>query len=110
MCATCGCGAETHEHEHDHEREAHARPHRDQQLLEIGQHGLAKNERIAEQNRGWLKARRVVLLNLVSSPGSGKTSLLERTIGEAGLATAVIEGDQATERDATRIRAAGAPA
>jgi hydrogenase nickel incorporation protein HypB len=113
MCATCGCGADTHEHEHhehEHEQQRHATAHRDRHLLEIEQDVLAKNGRIAEQNRGWLKARRVVLLNLVSSPGSGKTSLLERTVGEAGLVTAVIEGDQATERDAARIRAAGAPA
>ena len=51
-------------------------------------------------------------VNLVSSPGAGKTTLLERTIRELALdrELVVIEGDQATARDAERIRAAGARA
>ena len=67
---------------------------------------------LAERNRGWLAGREILALNLVSSPGSGKTSLLERTIREIGgqLAISVIEGDQATLNDAERIRATGAPA
>lgn len=73
---------------------------------------LAKNDALAERNRTWLAERRIVALNLVSSPGSGKTTLLERTIRELGadLPMVVIEGDQATENDSTRIRAAGARA
>ncbi len=61
---------------------------------------------------GWPAGREILALNLVSSPGSGKTSLLERTIREIGadLAIGVIEGDQATLNDAARIRATGAPA
>jgi hydrogenase nickel incorporation protein HypB len=73
---------------------------------------LAENDRIAAANRAWLAARRVLALNLVSSPGAGKTTLLERTIrdlrGEVPLA--VIEGDQETPIDAERIRATGCPA
>jgi hydrogenase nickel incorporation protein HypB len=73
---------------------------------------LDKNGRLAEQNRGWLEGRGVLAYNLVSSPGSGKTSLLERTIRDLGGAfkISVIEGDQATDNDARRIEAAGAPA
>ena len=72
---------------------------------------LDKNNRFAESNRAWFAAHGVVALNLVSAPGSGKTTLLERTIREKGgaLGVRVIEGDQATELDANRIRAAGAP-
>jgi len=70
---------------------------------------LAKNNLLAERNRGWFAGRGVLALNLMSSPGAGKTTLLERTIRELGreLPIAVIEGDQATQRDAERIRAAG---
>ena len=73
---------------------------------------LARNDARASENRRWFAERRVLALNLVSSPGSGKTTLLERTIARlAGRRpVAVIEGDQQTSRDADRIRAAGAPA
>src|SRR5205814_8115642 len=73
---------------------------------------LAKNKLLAERNRGWLDGRGIVALNLMSSPGSGKTTLLEQTIARVGeeLGISVIEGDQATLRDAERIRAAGAAA
>jgi hydrogenase nickel incorporation protein HypB len=71
---------------------------------------LAKNAAIAAQNRDFFAARRILALNLMSSPGSGKTTLLERAIrdlrGRAEIS--VIEGDQATARDAERIRASGA--
>ena len=67
---------------------------------------------LAERNRGWLDGREILALNLVSSPGSGKTSLLERTIRDlkGDVPISVIEGDQATLNDAERIRATGAPA
>jgi hydrogenase nickel incorporation protein HypB len=73
---------------------------------------LAKNQRAAEQNRGFFAGRRCLSLNFVSSPGAGKTTLLERTIRELGgrHRFAVIQGDQATDRDAERVRRAGAPA
>jgi hydrogenase nickel incorporation protein HypB len=75
----------------------------------VGRAVLEKNERLAEFNRGWLAGRRVLALNLVSSPGAGKTTLLERTVRELGadLPVSVIEGDQETDHDARRIRAAG---
>jgi hydrogenase nickel incorporation protein HypB len=73
---------------------------------------LARNQLLAERNRGWFAGRGVLALNLVSSPGSGKTSVLERTIrdNQGRWPFAVIEGDQATQNDAERIRAAGADA
>jgi len=73
---------------------------------------LAKNDVIAERNRAWFDGREILALNLVSSPGAGKTALLERTIRDLGaeVPISVIEGDQQTLNDALRIRAAGAPA
>ena len=73
---------------------------------------LGKNDAIAARNRGWFEGREVLALNFVSSPGSGKTALLEATIKalKGQVAISVIEGDQMTTNDANRIRAAGAPA
>ncbi|HJL15580.1 MAG TPA: hydrogenase nickel incorporation protein HypB [Sandaracinaceae bacterium LLY-WYZ-13_1] len=81
-------------------------------MIELEQAILGENDRLAELNRAFLRGRRVLALNLVSSPGAGKTSLLERTIRafDGALPLAVLEGDQATDRDAERIRAAGADA
>jgi hydrogenase nickel incorporation protein HypB len=73
---------------------------------------LSKNDAFAATNRSRLQNAGVFALNLVSSPGSGKTSLLVRTITDLKekWPIAVIEGDQQTSRDADRIRATGAPA
>ena len=73
---------------------------------------LGKNDALAAANRRSFAARGIFALNLVSSPGSGKTTLLCKTIEALRhtLPLAVIEGDQQTECDAQRIRAAGAPA
>lgn len=72
---------------------------------------LAANDAWAEENRKLLGARGAVMLNLIGSPGAGKTALLERTIGllAGRVAVAVIEGDVATSRDAERIGKTGAP-
>ena len=72
---------------------------------------LAKNDALAAKNRAWFAGREILALNLVSSPGSGKTALLEATIRDlkSEQALFVIEGDQATANDGERIRAAGAP-
>jgi hydrogenase nickel incorporation protein HypB len=74
---------------------------------------LDQNDRVAAHNRSHFDAHGVLAINLMSSPGSGKTSLLEATIkalqgGQVRIA--VIEGDLATENDAARIRACGVPA
>jgi len=73
---------------------------------------LSKNDAFAHANRIRLRRANIFALNFVSSPGSGKTSLLIRTINDLGdrWPVAVIEGDQQTNRDAERIRATGAPA
>ncbi len=101
-----------HEHHHEHEHD-HGHDHGGQsRLVKIEQDLLSKNDAYAAANRASFNAAGVLALNLVSSPGSGKTSLLAATIvrlkGE--LPVAVIEGDQQTSMDAERIRATGAPA
>ncbi len=95
MCVTCGCGGE-----------------QETELLLVEQRLLAKNDALADHVRLSLAARRVTAVNLMSSPGAGKTSLLERTISALPppLEVSVIEGDQETSCDADRIRAAGARA
>ena len=113
MCATCGCedgGGATVEHEHVLAQ----RPVGGVTLtLDVETRLLAKNDARAAGNRRWFAERDILALNLMSSPGAGKTSLLVRTIRELAadgdLAIAVIEGDQETANDAERIRAAGAP-
>lgn len=79
--------------------------------IELEHKILAKNDLIAAQNRGWLKGRNILALNLVSSPGAGKTTLLTRTITDLQhrIPMTVIEGDQETANDAQRIQATGCP-
>ena len=80
-------------------------------LVELETDILAKNDGFARRNRAALAAIGAFTLNLVSSPGSGKTSLLVRTLEMLGdTPLAVSEGDQQTTNDADRIRATGAPA
>ncbi len=117
-----------HDHADDHAHDddgghppdhAHGRQHEDgnadapapTRTIDIQQQVLAKNDGLAAHNRAWLAERGVVALNMMSSPGSGKTSLLVRTIGEvhSERAVGVIEGDQETLLDAERIRATGCP-
>jgi hydrogenase nickel incorporation protein HypB len=126
MCGTCGCGqedgvtytkpGETHHHHHHHTHENgeahdHRHGHHHEREIQLEIDVLTKNNLTAERNRGYLEALNVKSLNLVSSPGSGKTSLLERTIidlaGEMDFY--IIEGDQQTTNDADRIKQAGAP-
>ena len=73
---------------------------------------LGENDRVAAHNRAHFDGNGVLALNLMSSPGAGKTSLLEATIRalDGRLRVAVVEGDLATENDAARIRACGVPA
>ena len=114
MCATCGCGSDqVHVHGeiiHAHEHHHHDDPAPQARTVSLEQDILAKNRLLAERNRGWFAGREVFAVNLMSSPGAGKTSILERTIRELGdtLPISVLEGDQATSADAERIRATGA--
>jgi len=104
MCDTCGC-AITDSNRHLIEAQEH-------QTIEVLENLLAENDTQAEHNRAHFDARGVLAINLMSSPGSGKTSLLEATIKAlpAGLHVAVIEGDLETENDAERIRRHGVTA
>lgn len=118
MCITCGCSGDGHHlhghegHDHDHSADHHHEHHdRDSRVITLEQDILHKNQLLAERNRGFFEARGITALNLVSSPGSGKTSILERTLTDLYPAQpcAVIEGDQQTSCDADRIKATGAP-
>jgi hydrogenase nickel incorporation protein HypB len=106
-------------HRHDHGADirgplgvAHAPGIAPARIVQIERDILEMNNRHAHANRQWLADRGIFALNLVSSPGSGKTALLVKTIQalHGCLAAAVIEGDQQTSRDADRVRATGAPA
>ena len=80
--------------------------------IEIGKKILSANEQYAQQNRVFLAEKKKLCLNMISSPGSGKTTILTKTITElmGKIAIGVIEGDLRTELDAQRIRATNAPA
>jgi hydrogenase nickel incorporation protein HypB len=81
-------------------------------VITIERKVLEKNDELARQNRALLERHGIFAINVVSSPGAGKTSLLERTLGHlAGrLAVAVIEGDVQTDIDAQRIAKYNVPA
>jgi len=100
-----------HEHAHDHPLDAAAGAGVTR-LVSVERDILEKNDAIAAENRHDLQATKTLALNLVSSPGSGKTALLVETLKRIGdkYPVAVIEGDQETTADADRIRATGAPA
>ncbi|MBI5006188.1 MAG: hydrogenase nickel incorporation protein HypB [Nitrosomonadales bacterium] len=91
---------------------AHAPGLSQARMVQIERDILSRNDGYAEENRSYLAAHGIFALNLVSSPGSGKTSLLVKTIAALNneLKLAVIEGDQQTDNDAARIRATGATA
>lgn len=113
MCATCGCdtGAVStiHHHGHDHNHSHDHEHHHHKTIVDVEQDVLHQNNLLAERNRGYFDAKNILAMNLVSSPGSGKTSLLERTLIDLKneMDFAVIEGDQQTTNDADRIHATG---
>jgi hydrogenase nickel incorporation protein HypB len=94
MCDVCGCGDTARVPVEMHERL------------------LSGNERTAAHNRAHFRAHGVVAINLMGSPGAGKTAILEATARTLGRTRrlAAITGDLETERDAVRLRAAGIPA
>jgi hydrogenase nickel incorporation protein HypB len=136
MCTDCGCNElgsiaidgvkvsdtlheHTHSHldqfghtyEHSHFPEQHGHRH----IMPIHQEILAKNDRIADQNRNFFRDRGVLTLNLLSSPGAGKTALIERMAQDLPkldrpVKMSVIVGDLATDNDAQRLRCAGTTA
>lgn len=126
MCKTCGCGSagtpgaqshhhgdhshpHTHEGNHDHDH-PHDHNHAHTRLVTVEQRILAANDAAADANRRWLSERGVVALNLISSPGTGKTLLLEKTLDrlKGRIGCAVITGDLRTDNDARRLMNRGA--
>jgi len=109
MCETCGCNL-THGNEHLVAEHGYlAQTSSGRESVEVLQGLLDANDQQARHNREHFDRHRVLAINLMSSPGAGKTSLLETTIdafaGEMNMA--VIEGDLETENDAMRIRDKG---
>lgn len=81
-------------------------------IVELRQGILKKNDELARGLRGQFEAAGVLVLNLVSSPGTGKTAFLERTLRElvaSGARAAALVGDLETDNDARRLAASGAP-
>lgn len=80
-------------------------------IVEVRQHVLKKNDMLARQLRTRFEAAGVCVVSLVSSPGSGKTALLEYTLGALAPSArvAALVGDLATDRDADRLRRSGVP-
>ena len=114
MCKECGCGeggrvqingcdAATHAHSHEHGGHHHAGN------LHIPL--LDANDRQAERNRGYFEAKNIGVVNIFSSPGSGKTTLIGETVRRLGdrHRIAVIVGDLATDNDAKRLQESGIP-
>lgn len=99
---------EHHHHDHDHQ---HDHSHNTIREIDLERDILHKNDLLAERNKGYFEAKNIFAINLVSSPGSGKTSLLERTIADlkSEISFEVIEGDQQTTNDANRIAALEIP-
>lgn len=108
-----------HEHGPDHQHEnSHHHPHvhnhhhhESKSVIQLEKDILSKNQLLAERNRGYFAAKKMVALNMVSSPGSGKTAILERTLQDlkGKFPCYVIEGDQQTLNDAMRIKATDTP-
>ncbi len=107
MCDTCGCNITP-----GNEHLARQKNPQGQDAVTVLKSLLSANDREAAHNREHFDRHGVLALNLMSSPGSGKTLLLEATIEalQDEFRIAVIEGDLETENDAARIRAKGVPA
>jgi hydrogenase nickel incorporation protein HypB len=129
MCKDCGCGLDggevkvgghSHEHGHGHEHHHHSHDHphppehdhtHGSQMVNLNRSLMEKNDRLAERNRGFFNAKKLLVLNIVSSPGSGKTTFIRETAArlEGKLRVGVIVGDLATDNDAARLKAAKIP-
>lgn len=108
MCETCGCGEHDHPHNHVDDHHDH---HTQKKVVDLNIDIMNHNNIEAAMNRGFFMGRKIFCINMVSSPGSGKTTILEKTIGKliTGNIVYVIEGDQQTFLDSDRIKKAGAP-
>ena len=114
MCEDCGCSiTDSRLETEENLQTVHANPQlNDSKTVDVIRKILHKNDHEADHNRAHFEKENILAINLMSSPGSGKTSLLEvladRT--ERGFDFGVIEGDLQTSRDADRITAKGIPA
>jgi hydrogenase nickel incorporation protein HypB len=102
----------THHHDHSHPHGHDHHTHASKKTIDINADILSGNDITAAMNRRFFEGRSVFCINLVSSPGSGKTTILENTIRQLSGSGKiyVIEGDQQTLLDSARIEKAGAPA
>ncbi len=141
MCEHCGCGqasnfnvtgpdsahtthwhthidarGRVYSHSHPHESLHTHKPVQEQtaqaRTVSVTESIIAHNNKLAERTRGFLRARKIRAINIVSSPGAGKTTLIEATLERlrGRRRCAVIVGDLATQRDAERIRKHGVQA
>ncbi|NBB69268.1 MAG: hydrogenase nickel incorporation protein HypB [Alphaproteobacteria bacterium] len=118
MCGSCGCSGQEDANTATGRGDARGRADRasddatSDRVISLELDLLAKNDALAAANRRRLLAQRTLGLNLMSSPGAGKTTLLVATIEALvdRLPIGVVEGDQATNNDAARIRATGVSA
>jgi len=108
MCETCGCSI-TEGNKHLVEKGG---KHEHDGTVEVLKNLLHENDHAAGHNREHFDRHQVLAVNLMSSPGSGKTALLEATIERLAdrYRIGVVEGDLETENDAARIRDKGVPA
>ncbi|MCK9455594.1 MAG: hydrogenase nickel incorporation protein HypB [Sulfurimonas sp.] len=115
MCKDCGCsivedvhshdGNHSHDHHHEH---LHDNPQlNDPKTISVITKILDKNDQEAGHNREHFNSQGVLCINLMSSPGSGKTALLEALSDLDEFKFSVIEGDLQTSRDADRLKAKG---
>ena len=119
MCLECGCsvrGSDINGHDHsDEHQKAHEHLHHNPQLndaktISVIKKILDKNDLEAEHNRVHFDSKKILGINLMSSPGSGKTTLLEYLSEVADFKFCVVEGDLETNRDANRLKAKNIPA
>ncbi len=112
MCDTCGCNLTSANQHLVTDGGRLSRTASGGEAVEVLQGLLHENDHQASHNRDHLDGHRILTINLMSSPGSGKTALLEATIEalQGEFKIGVIEGDLETENDAERIRRKGVPA
>ena len=117
MCGICGCSTNAedltdhqlrHDHrdheDHDHDHHAHI-----DNLIQVEQDIFANNNQLAKNNEKYFSNHKILTLNIMSSPGSGKTTFLSKTISDlrSEVDIAVIVGDQYTNLDAELIKTSG---
>ena len=127
MCTECGCSITDHDHDHSHEHShgdshdssSHQAAHEtlshnpqlnDSKTISVIKKILDKNDQEARHNRAHFDKNGVLAINLMSSPGSGKTALLETIADRVDFKYGVVEGDLETSKDADRLKAKNIPA